>query len=316
MKGTEKRKPSIRDDILGMLSEKRILTREEIIAKVREKRVVSPKSIEKQMSNLLKAGVIVSKGEREQKKYELPEGHPAKQKLTEKSMKEDLRVLSQSEIEALRSVVHGIAPLLIDAGEEVELYDLLGRVHDLDKLVASHDLSDGYLTIARLCTDFFRRYPSTFNLETDLLSTNPLRAKVSVTDPLGLLLVRHGFDDKEINQLQYFKDKQDYQTQIVIESVKKQNEIIEKIDEVLRDYPDLRYVARVFALKKASPRWIFGYEFEEDLRKINTVLQKSGLKFDVESEDRLVMRLIRKPTREEGGKQKEEKEDRQIGHLS
>jgi len=299
MNSIEKRKPSIRDDVLDMLSEKEKLTRQEIIAKIMEKRAVSPKSIERQMSNLLKAGIVVSDGGK-QKRYGLREGHASKREFPEKPVKEDLRVLNQSEVEALRSVIRGIAPLLIDVGEEVELYDLLGRVHDLDKLVAAHNLSDGCLTIARLCTDFFSRYSSTFKLEANPLSTNPLRVKVSVTDPFGLLLVRHGFDDKEINQLQYFKDKQDYQTQIVIESVSKQNEIIERIDEAFKDYSDLCYVARVLAMKRASPRWIFGYEFEQDLRKINTILQKSGLKFDVESEDRLVMRLIRKLPTEEG----------------
>lgn len=45
-------------------------------------------------------------------------------------------------------------------------------------------------------------------------------------------------------------------------------------------------------VKRASPRWIFGYEFEKDIRNINSLLEKSNLRFEIESEDRL--RIVKK----------------------
>jgi len=279
---------STRETILTILKQERSLSLDEIANRVKERKPVKLKSIQRHISNLLRMGIIVCEGE--DRKYKVLKKSPEETRSLELGKKEN-RELTPSETGALRSVMNGIAPFLIDADEKMELYELLGRIHDLDKLVASQNVSDGYLTLARLCLDFYKRYTDTFELENDSRSSNPLRARVSVKDPLALLLVRFKYDDTEINQLQYFRNKQDYQTQVAIESARQQNMIIEEIDKALKDTPDLRYVARILALKRASPRWIFGYEFEKDVRKINDLLSKSNLKFDIENGDRLVLRM-------------------------
>lgn len=288
---------SIRELILDALDEEQAMSFKEIVDKVVARKKVKPKSIQRQLSSLAKTGLIVKRGQRVSGKYvkvkrPLSETQEQARIFREETQKEKLRTLSSSETEALGSVVSGIAPLLIDTKEEVELYDLLGRVHDLDKLLASHNLSDGYYTVARLCLDFFQRYPDIFEVKMATHSSNPLRTRISVKDDLGLLFVRHKHDDSEISRLLYSKDRQDYYTKKVVEGVRLQNKVIEEIDSVLEHKPNLRYVTRILALKRASPRWIFGYDFEREIQEINALLGKCNLEFEVESGDRLQIRTI------------------------
>ena len=286
--------PSVptREIILEVLDENRALSLKEIVDRVRTLKEVKPKTIRRQISNLVKIGMVTTKGQRPKKRYVKAEKPISKVALQE-TQQERLRNLTSSESKALSSVVYGIAPLLIDAEEKVELFDLLGRVHDLDKLLASHNLSDGHYTIARLCLGFFQRYPDIFEVEMGKYSSSPLRAKISVKDPLGLLFVRFKHDDSKISQLLYFKNRQDYYTEKVIESVELQNEMVNEIDKALKDNVYLRYVVRILALKRASPRWFFGYEFENDLQKINMLLEQSGFRFKIESGDRLEIHRTR-----------------------
>ncbi len=293
--------PSIRELVLDVLDESQAMSFKEIVDKIVAIKKVKPKSIQRQLSSLTKTGLIVKRGQRTSRRYvktkrPLSETQEQTRTLRGEAHREKLRTLSPSETEALSSVVSGIAPLLIDTKEEVELYDLLGRVHDLDKLLASHNLSDGYYAVARLCLDFFQHYPDIFNVKMDTRSSNPLRTKISVKDDLGLLLVRHKHDDSEINQLLYSRDRQDYYTKRVVEGVQLQNRIIEEIDSVLEHKQNLRYVTRILALKRASPRWIFGYDFERGIQEINALLEKCNLEFGVESGDRLQIRIIRDST--------------------
>lgn len=290
---------STRDLILEVLSDQGMLTFCEIAEKVKARKDVTDKTIKKQLSNLSRIGrLVVRENEIGDCSYML-----LKNRLSENAAKESELIEPRrgAETEALRSVVEKIAPLLIDAGEKVSLFDLLGRVYDLGKLIEVSGQTDGYMKSARLLLDFFQRYPDIFETETNMPSSNPLRTLISVKDPLGLLLVRYVHDDKEINQLQYFRGKPDRFTETTIDNVKRHNEIVEEIDDALKNNPDLRYITRILALKRASPRWIFGYDFAKGIDEINSHLSRVGLIFEIEDQDRLRMTSRDKTTRKDNG---------------
>lgn len=202
--------------------------------------------------------------------------------------------VTASELEALQSLVAKVAPLIIDEEETVTIDQLLKRVNDFDKFITLHNLVDGHTILAKLLLGYYTNHPQIFDVvEPSPPTTFVIRAAVRVKDAVAFRILRHLLNTGELNLIDYFKDKNDYYVTRILSWISDAENLVGRIDSAFEGQPQLKYMARLLALKRISPRWIFGYEYQKSLDELNSSLTSQRLMF--EPEGREWVKLVETP---------------------